>query len=184
MTGQGHRESDRKVRFARDAELPADQPRAVDLESHRLAGQEIGRNLDSYRKEDVVVGVCLETAGLVIEARYGPLDRTGGEAGWKRPYSRRGNAGVSGVLPVGVPARLGSESNGNGDGRARNDGVNCGDQLRSDKLLPFVKLGIGQDRQNKGGEEDWDLPKDSHRNSLYCNGDSGDEAARRLRSHA
>ncbi len=122
MAGRDDGEGERQVCLAGHADVLADEPCGMSANGDGLAGLEIGRGLDFHREQNrPLVAIDDDVARVSDSQRERPLDRAGLETGRQCPVDGRRDAGVAGVLPVGIPARfhLKLETDGNRAGRAR-----------------------------------------------------------------
>ena len=88
-----------------DAHVLAHQPVGAQLNAQRFGVEPCRHRHRNRQQQCAVVAVVHQRADR--QAAWGrPLDVAGRQTGGQRPLQRGGQAGVSRVLPVGVPARL------------------------------------------------------------------------------
>jgi len=152
MAGDANRERQCEIGLAGDAEVFANEPRGMGAEFDIPAGLEIGWGLDFDRQQDIAgVNVIEEVARLFIDHGCGPLNGAGMEAGREGPIDAGGDAGVTRVLPVGVPSGLRLKAETDGYRGARDDAVGIGEELRVHEFAAFVHLGVAE--AGEGHEE-------------------------------
>ena len=128
-----------------------------------MAGVEIGGDLDGDGEDGVaLVVVGDDVARLFIEVGNRPLDGAGGEAGREGPVDFGGDAGVAGVLPVGVPAGGGLEFKTDGEGLAGDDGVGTSEEMGGDEGLAVVDLGAACGDEEGTAEDEEDCFQQAH----------------------
>jgi hypothetical protein len=126
----------------------------VDL--HGLTRLEIGRRLDFDQQQNLArVIVSEDVPRLGVESGDRPLDGACLESGRKCPIDAGREAGVAGVLPVGVPAGHGLQIEPDGHRPAGDDAIGIGEEPGFDELLPLIhlrvaKAGGGQKEEEEG----------------------------------
>ena len=154
---RGHREGQLQVGFARDADRFADQPCCFDRDAD-FRGVHGGRRGDRADEKDFAfVGVDLDVAGLDDALRERPSGGAGRKAGGKLRFEFGGEARVTGIFPVSVPAGSHAEKKAEPEGLPGDNRRGVGQKGGFDQFLTLVELGGGrkseeEKRKKKSGK--------------------------------